>query len=117
MSARVVTAIPGEESRRLLAEQAAVESSARAYPRLTPIAIRTGEGAYLTDADGNVFLDFLTGAGVLVLGHNPPELVRAAQAQLGVGIHGLDFPSPAKQDFTREVLRMLPAGVRGQMKR
>lgn len=116
MSAQVVTAIPGAESRRLLAEQAAVESSARAYPRLTPIAIRSGEGAYLTDADGNVFLDFLTGAGVLLLGHNPPELVRAAHAQIAVSIHGLDFPSPAKQDFTREILRMLPDGMRGKMK-
>lgn len=116
MSARVVTTIPGAESRRLLAEQAAVESAARAYPRLTPIALRSGEGAYLTDVDGNVFLDFLTGAGVLVLGHNPPELVRAAQAQLGVNIHGLDFPTLAKRDFTRAILRMLPDGMRDKMK-
>lgn len=116
MSVRVVTAIPGAESRRLLQEQAAVESSARAYPRLTPIAIRGGNGAYITDADGNVFLDFLTGAGVLVLGHNHPELMRAAQAQLAVNVHALDFPTEAKQDFTRQVLRMLPEGMRGRMR-
>ncbi|MFE9762979.1 aspartate aminotransferase family protein [Streptomyces sp. NPDC005808] len=116
MSARVITEIPGEASRRLLAEQAAVESSARAYPRLTPIAISHGDGAYLTDVDDNVFLDFLTGAGVLVLGHNDPELLRAAQAQLEVSTHGLDFPTSAKQDFTRELLRMLPEAMRNKTK-
>ncbi|MFG2873461.1 aspartate aminotransferase family protein [Streptomyces sp. NPDC048337] len=116
MNVRVVTEIPGEASKRLLAEQAAVESSARAYPLLTPIAISHGDGAYLTDADGNVFLDFLTGAGVLVLGHNNQELLRAAQAQLQVSTHGLDFPTEAKGDFSRELLRMLPEAMRGKTK-
>ncbi|MFJ7326494.1 aspartate aminotransferase family protein [Streptomyces cyaneofuscatus] len=116
MSARVITEIPGEASRRLLAEQAAVESSARAYPLLTPIAVSRGDGSYLTDADGNVFLDFLTGAGVLVLGHNHPELLGAAQAQLAVSTHGLDFPTEAKQDFSRELLRMLPESMRRRTK-
>ncbi|MFE9617203.1 aspartate aminotransferase family protein [Streptomyces sp. NPDC006384] len=112
MRAQVLTEIPGDASRKLLGEQAAVESSARAYPRLTPIAVAGGSGAYLTDADGNVFLDFLTGAGVLALGHNHPELLRAAQDQLQVSTHALDFPTEAKQDFTRALLRMLPEPMR-----
>ncbi|MBC9726534.1 aspartate aminotransferase family protein [Streptomyces sp. TRM68367] len=116
MGARVITEIPGPASKRLLDEQAVTESSARAYPRLTPIAVGGADGAYLSDVDGNVFLDFLTGAGVLVLGHNHPELVRAAQAQLEVSTHGLDFPTEAKRDFTGELLRMLPEGMHGTTK-
>ena len=37
-------------------------------------------GSFLRDVDGNVFIDFLAGAGVLSLGHNHPELVTAAVA-------------------------------------
>jgi diaminobutyrate-2-oxoglutarate transaminase len=32
------------------------------------------------DLDGNVFIDFLTGAGTLSLGHNHPEVVAAGEA-------------------------------------
>ncbi|MFS8098618.1 diaminobutyrate--2-oxoglutarate transaminase family protein [Lentzea alba] len=115
-SATVMTALPGPESRRLLDRQASRESSARAYPVHSPIAIAGGEGSYLRDADGNVFLDFLTGAGVLALGHNHPDLVAAAHAQLDVHTHLLDFPSEAKDTFTDLILGTLPPAMRGRYK-
>ena len=62
----------------------------------------------MRDVDGNVFIDFLTGAGVLSLGHNHPELVAAAAEQLGGFMHGLDLPTPAKDAFTDAQLSMLP---------
>ncbi|MGH3981860.1 MAG: aminotransferase class III-fold pyridoxal phosphate-dependent enzyme [Pseudonocardiaceae bacterium] len=77
------------------------ESNARAYPRHLPIAIADAAGSFVRDLDGNVFIDFLNGAGVLTLGHNHPELVHAVIEQLGVFTHGLDFPTPAKDAFTR----------------
>lgn len=114
--AAVLTELPGPLSRGLLAEQAATESAARTYPRQTPIAIDRGEGSYLRDVDGNVFLDFLSGAGVLALGHNHPDLVRAAQEQLAVGTHALDFPTAAKQGFQRALLAKLPEPMRNRTK-
>jgi diaminobutyrate-2-oxoglutarate transaminase len=50
--------------------------------------------------NGNIFIDFLNGAGVLPLGHGHPELVQEVVGQLGAFIHGLDFPTPAKDAFT-----------------
>jgi diaminobutyrate-2-oxoglutarate transaminase len=114
--AGVLTELPGPLSRGLLEEQAATESAARTYPRQTPIAIDRGDGAYLQDVDGNVFLDFLSGAGVLALGHNHPELVLAAQEQLTVSTHALDFPTTAKQEFHRALLAKLPEPMQSRTK-
>lgn len=66
--------------------------------------------------DGNVFIDFLAGAGVLSLGHSHPELVRVAAEQLERHTHGLDFPTPAKDDFVDAQLSMLPEGLADRMK-
>src|SRR2546421_8545860 len=72
-------ALPGPLSANLLARQAELESSARTYPRRLPIAIARGQGSYVQDLDGNVFIDFLNGAGSLPLGHSHPELLEAIQ--------------------------------------
>ncbi|MBI1384552.1 MAG: aminotransferase class III-fold pyridoxal phosphate-dependent enzyme [Rhizobiales bacterium] len=44
-------------------------------------------GATKWDADGNRYIDFYGGHGALMLGHNPPEVVAAAKAQLDRGTH------------------------------
>ena len=112
----VATPIPGPQSRRLLERQAERESNARTYPRRLPIGIARASGSYVEDVDGNVFIDFLTGAGVLALGHNHPEVVEAVERQLRVLCHGLDFPTPLKDEFVELHLSLLPEGMRGEMK-
>ena len=86
------------------------------YGRHFPIAVEEASGSFVRDVDGNVFIDFLTGAGVLSLGHGHPELVEVATEQLGRFCHGLDLPSPAKDAFTDAQLSMLPAGMRDRMR-
>jgi diaminobutyrate-2-oxoglutarate transaminase len=108
----VRTALPGARSRVLLDRQAARESNARSYPRHIPIAIRRGQGSYVEDEDGNVFIDFLNGAGVLPLGHSHPELVASVRRQVGELTHGLDFPTEVKDTFTTDLLGILPEGMR-----
>lgn len=108
--------LPGPRSAEYLARQQRIESNARTYPRHLPIAIAEGRGSFVRDVDGNVFIDFLAGAGVLSLGHNHPELVHAVIDQLDVLTHGLDFPTPAKDAFTQAQLSMLPPGLRSRMK-
>jgi len=112
----VVTELPGPRSAELLARQAERESNARTYPRKLPIAIAEAAGSYITDVDGNVFIDFLTGAGVLALGHNHPEVVEAVERQLRTLCHGLDFPTEIKDEFTELQLSLLPEEARGRMK-
>jgi len=113
---RVVTAIPGPCSARLLERQAERESNARTYPRKLPIGIARAAGSYIEDVDGNVFIDFLTGAGVLALGHGHPEVVEAVERQLRTLCHSLDFPTELKDEFTELQLSLLPAEMRDNTK-
>src|SRR5882757_1203768 len=112
----VGTELPGPRSAELLARQEQRESNARVYPRHFPFAVAEAAGSFVRDLDGNVFIDFLAGAGVLSFGHNHPELVAAATEQMGVFTHGLDMASPAKDAFTEAQLSMLPAGMRDRVK-
>jgi diaminobutyrate-2-oxoglutarate transaminase len=108
--------LPGPRSAALLARQQRRESNARTYPRHLPIALAEASGSFVRDVDGNVFIDFLTGAGVLSLGHSHPELVRVAAQQLERHAHGLDFPTPVKDEFVDAQLSMLPDRMRRRMK-
>jgi len=108
--------LPGPLSHELLARQEARESSARSYPRRLPIAIARAAGAYVQDLDGNVFIDFLNGAGSLPLGHSHPELVEAIERQLPLFQHGLDLPTEVREEFASAQLSLLPAEMRERTK-
>src|SRR5262245_8237324 len=56
----------------LLERQRRQESNARSYPRRLPIALARAKGIYVEDVAGRVFIDCLSAAGTLVLGHNHP---------------------------------------------
>lgn len=108
--------ITGPLSQELLSRQAMRESSARSYPRHLPIGIARAYGCYVEDVDGNRYIDFLAGAGALPLGHGHPEVVRAVKDQLDVFVHGLDFPTPIRDEFVTRQLEMLPAALRDRMR-
>lgn len=107
--------IPGPLGSVLIAKQQERESNAVSYPRRIPIAVASARGAYITDPDGNEFIDCLTGAGALSLGHCHPELIEAARRQLDVFTHGLDLPSPVRDRFRDAQLSMLPDDIRDEM--
>ena len=104
--------IPGPRSRELLDAQAALESNARSYPRSLPIAIDSGRGATMRDADGNTYLDFFGGAGVLNVGHCHPDVMAAATAQQSKLVHALDFPTQTKITLMGKLKRLLPGRLR-----
>ena len=116
MQPSVRTPLPGPASKPLLDRQEQRESNARTYPRRLPIAIKRASGSYIEDLDGNIFIDFLTGAGVLALGHNHPEVLAAVHRQLDVFCHGLDFPTEVKDEFVSTQLALLPESMRDRMK-
>ena len=113
---RVRGELPGPRLRSCSPARSAGSRTRASYGRHLPIAVEAASGSFVRDVDGNVFIDFLTGAGVLSLGHTHPELVAVAAEQLGRFCHGLDLPSPAKDAFTDAQLSMLPAGMRNRTK-
>lgn len=60
----------------------------KAIPQSTPIRAAAGRGSYLVDEDGTRYLDFTSGIGVTSTGHCHPQVVAAAQEQVGELIHG-----------------------------
>ena len=76
----VTQTVPGPKSKELL------ERRREALPKalgsgIYPICISRGEGAMLEDLDGNRFLDWIGGVGVLNIGYSRPEVVAAVQKQ------------------------------------
>src|SRR4051795_12496403 len=47
-----------------------------------PVVVAHAEGAWMTDVDGNRFLDLLAGYSALNFGHGHPALLAAAHTQL-----------------------------------
>ncbi len=56
------------------------------YKRL-PVVFTSGKGCYLTDTEGNQYLDFLAGVAVNSLGHCPEAVVEALKDQLSKVMH------------------------------
>src|SRR5216684_4321216 len=78
----ITTPIPGPRSREIFAdEQRYVAPGRQRISLLAGVAFDHGEGATLTDADDNVYLDFYAGVAVASLGHGHPALSRALAHQ------------------------------------
>lgn len=103
---------PGPKSQVLLDRQKKHETSAISYPRSTPLAIDSARGATLKDVDGNVYLDFFGGAGVLNVGQLNPVVVDAVEEQLGKLVHSLDFPTEVRTEFAEKLLEIAPGELK-----
>lgn len=73
------TEIPGPGSRALSARRAL--AVAPGVGTAHPIFVASASGAAVTDVDGNTFLDFTGGIGVLNIGHARPEVTAAVAEQ------------------------------------
>jgi 4-aminobutyrate aminotransferase len=82
---RVADELPGERAAALLRRDGAAVSQGGLRPYRFVIA--EGRGCWATDVDGNEFLDFTSGIGVLATGHCHPRVVAAAERQLRSFIH------------------------------
>ncbi|MFI1166376.1 diaminobutyrate--2-oxoglutarate transaminase family protein [Streptomyces sp. NPDC020801] len=100
---------------RILRRQSARESAARTYARALPIVPVRARGLTIEGADGRRYLDCLSGAGSLALGHNHPVVLEAIRKVLdsGAPLHALDLATPVKDAFVTELFRTLPPGLAG----
>ena len=89
---------------------AGVNSPVRAFRSVggTPRFFTRGEGAYLWDADGRRYIDYVGSWGPAILGHAHPDTVRAVQE---TARHGLSFGAPPELEIemAEELCRLLPS--------
>ncbi len=116
---RIVTAIPGPRSERLVdvlaqhecpavTHRRARRASELGLARVDPIVWDEAVGANVRDADNNVFVDFTSGFGVALVGHRDPEVVAAAHNQAHRLVHAM---GDAFSDVTRIELLEALAGA------
>ncbi|MER6333128.1 diaminobutyrate--2-oxoglutarate transaminase family protein [Streptomyces sp. NPDC001034] len=100
----------------ILRRQSARESSARTYARALPIVPVRARGLTIEGADGRRYLDCLSGAGTLALGHNHPVVLEAVRQVLdsGAPLSVLDLATPVKDAFITELFQTLPPGLAGR---
>ncbi|OHE12464.1 MAG: glutamate-1-semialdehyde aminotransferase, partial [Sulfurimonas sp. RIFOXYC2_FULL_36_7] len=84
-----------------------VNSPVRAFKSVggTPIFIAEGNGAYLTDIDGNKYVDYVQSWGPLLFGHRDESIENAVIEAVK---HGLSFgaPTQAESDLAELVISM-----------
>jgi 4-aminobutyrate aminotransferase/(S)-3-amino-2-methylpropionate transaminase len=79
------TSVPGPKAQALLEERN--NNVPRGVSNYVPTFAEKGEGALLTDVDGNTFIDFGGAIGTLNAGHCPPKVVEALKVQIEKYIH------------------------------
>ncbi len=109
---QIKTSIPGPKSREIFErEQRYIAPGRQRISQLAGIAFDHGQGATLTDADGNVFLDFFAGVAVASLGHAHPVMAQAIArqiARLNVGT----FATAERAEAFQLLSEAAPAGLR-----
>jgi 4-aminobutyrate aminotransferase / (S)-3-amino-2-methylpropionate transaminase / 5-aminovalerate transaminase len=79
--------LPGPKAGAILKRRQAVVPNA--IRCVYPCVIDKAAGAVIQDVDGNIFLDWVGGVGVLNVGHAHPSLVKAVQHQAERYFHGM----------------------------
>jgi len=110
----VKTELPGPKAKAMLDRRAEIMPAA--IRALYPIVIERGEGAMIEDADGNRFLDWIGGVGVMNIGYSPPEVIEAVREQAGSFFHSMMniTTSPRYIEFAEALAKIAP--VRGDKK-
>ncbi len=108
---RIQTEIPGPKSLKIFEEeQRHLAPGTQGFALLSRLVMDHGEGATLTDVDGNRYIDFLAGINVASLGHSHPKWVERLTAQirkLSVG----SFTSENRAKLTEVVTAKTPPGL------
>jgi 4-aminobutyrate aminotransferase/(S)-3-amino-2-methylpropionate transaminase len=97
------TEIPGPRSRAILER----ERASVAGPLIVhePIVAAEARGATITDVDGNTFVDFVGGVGVMNVGHNHPRVVQAIHDQVDRFLH-TDYTVVAYEGYVEVAERL-----------
>jgi len=86
-----------------------VNSPVRAFKSVggTPIFMKNAKGAYLYDADGNQYIDFIASWGPMILGHAHEPIIKAIQ-ETAVNSTSFGAPTELEIDMAELIISMAP---------
>jgi glutamate-1-semialdehyde 2,1-aminomutase len=87
-----------------------VDSPVRAFRAVggDPLFIARGEGAWLEDVDGSLYVDYMLSWGPLILGHAHPAITAALTAAVSRGT-SYGAPTPLEVELAKKVQRFYPS--------
>ena len=102
-----------------------VNSPVRAFKNINgnPIFFEKAQGAYLFDADGNKYIDYIGSWGPMIMGHSHPDIVNAIKKQAELGT-SYGAPTGLESDVAEliiknvssiEKIRMVNSGTEATM--
>ncbi|MGB1558620.1 MAG: glutamate-1-semialdehyde 2,1-aminomutase, partial [Oceanococcaceae bacterium] len=93
-----------------------VNSPVRAFGAVggQPRFIASAQGAWITDEDGQRYVDYIGSWGPMILGHQHPKVLEAIQAQLAAGI-SFGAPTALEVEMAERLCTLLPSLERVRM--
>ena len=87
-----------------------VNSPVRAFKNINgnPIFFEKAKGAYLYDADGNEYIDYIGSWGPMIMGHSHPKIVEAIKNQVELGT-SYGAPTGLESDVARLIKKCIPS--------
>ena len=87
-----------------------VNSPVRAFKNINgnPIFFDKAKGAYLFDADGNKYIDFIGSWGPMIMGHSHPDIVNAIKNQAELGT-SYGAPTKLESDVASLIIDSVPS--------
>jgi 4-aminobutyrate aminotransferase len=98
---------PGPKAKKIVAKDHKLIATAT---KTSPIAAKRAEGAIIEDVDGNTYIDFTSGVGVVNCGHCHPKVVKAVTKQASSLMHfaGTDFYYDVQNDLAEALTEITP---------
>ena len=87
-----------------------VNSPVRAFKNINgnPIFFEKAAGAYLFDADGNKYIDYIGSWGPMIMGHSHPDIVNAIKKQADLGT-SYGAPTSLESDIASLIIENVPS--------
>lgn len=110
---KIKTTVPGPEAKKIVKRD---DRFLVTTTKTAPVAGRRARGVIVEDVDGNRFLDFAAGIGVLNVGHCHPKVVKAVQDQAAQLMHfaGTDYYYDAQASLAERLAGLVPLRGRGR---
>ncbi len=86
-----------------------VNSPVRAFKSVggTPVFMKSAKGAYLYDADGNKYIDYIASWGPMILGHAYEPVIKAIQEK-ALGSTSFGTPTELEIEMAELIISMVP---------